>query len=152
MSWSYSGTPGSSALDEVRFLITDTVETKSYTLQDEEINYAITLYSASPPVIGQNFYAAAVCADIILGRLKGVSASKSVGDLSVDFGAGFKFFDSLAMKLRQRANLQRVTVYCGGLSLSEKAGQNALPDRPQPAFKIDGMNEPSRPDDSDLIP
>ncbi len=41
MSWTYSGNPTASALDEVRFLITDTDQTKPYTLSNEEINYAL---------------------------------------------------------------------------------------------------------------
>ena len=40
MSWTYSGDPSSSELDECRFLISDTDEA-SPILQDEEIKYII---------------------------------------------------------------------------------------------------------------
>lgn len=41
MSWSYSGNPDSSKLDECRFLLGDTNE-KQPIMQDEEIQYIIT--------------------------------------------------------------------------------------------------------------
>ena len=41
MSWSYSGNPQNSAIDECRFLIGDTNE-ESPIMQDEEIQYIIT--------------------------------------------------------------------------------------------------------------
>lgn len=140
MSWTYSGNPSASALAEVRFLIADTDSTKAWTLQDGEISYALGLYSANPPVIGQNFLAAAVCAETILAKLKAVPESKSVGDLSLTWGSQFKFYESQAYRLRQRAALQGVAVYCGGTSATEKASVNAEPDRVGTAVKIDGMN------------
>ena len=140
MAWTYSGNPAASALDEVRFLAADTDSTKAWTLADGEVNYAISLYSAAPPVIGQNFLAAAVCAETILGKFKAIPESKKVGDLSLTWGAQFKFYESLAYRLRQRAALQAVKPYIGGTSITEKAGIDADPDRVQPAAKIGGMD------------
>ena len=138
--WTYSGNPATSALDEVRFLTSDTDQTKAWTLLDGEINYAIGLHSATPPVIGQNFLAAAVCAETILGKFKSIPESKKVGDLSLTWGAQFKFYSDLAYRLRQRAALQSVKPYIGGTSIAEKAAINADPDRVQMAVKIDGMD------------
>lgn len=47
MSWSYSGNPANSELDALRFLIGDTNEDEPI-MQDEELEYLITEYGASP--------------------------------------------------------------------------------------------------------
>jgi hypothetical protein len=146
--WTYSGDPISSAKDEVRFLTGDTDVTKPWTLQDAEINYAVTLYSAAPPVIGQNFYAAWTCAKSILAKLKGVVASKSVGDLHIAYVNQLTLMQETVKSLANSANLQAVPVYLGGTSKAEKRAQNADADRVQPAFQVDGMDKVSTVNDS----
>lgn len=145
MSWTYSGNPTSSAKDEVRFLTADTDVTKPWRNQDEEIAYAISLYSSNPPVIGQNFYAAAICAESILAKLKATPlGSKRVGDLSIATAPStILFYEQTAYRLRQSASLQAVPTYVGGTSISEKEALDADPDRVQPAFKVDGMSNTS---------
>jgi hypothetical protein len=54
MTWTYSGDPGSSRLDHVRFLIGDTEE-KTLLISDEEIDFCLTENE-------KNDYWAAVCA------------------------------------------------------------------------------------------
>lgn len=142
MSWTYGGNPAASALAEVRFLISDTIQSKPWSLQDEEINYTIGLYSDSPPVIGRNFLAAAVCAESILASLKGSLSDKAVGDLRISANpTALAFFDQTAKRLRMQADLQGVVPWVGGTSVSEKAAADADPDRVQPAFKVNGMDK-----------
>jgi hypothetical protein len=139
--WSYSGDPSQSAKDEVRFLIRDTDRTKPWTLQDAEIQYNIKLYSANPPVIGQNLLAAAISCEQLLGRFFALPKSKKVGDLSLEFD--YKYLQSLAFTLRQRANLQGVKPYIGGVSKQEKSSVYSDPDRVGTAINIDGMSNPN---------
>jgi hypothetical protein len=77
MSWSYSGDPGASALDEVRFVIQDT-DSADQLLSDEELAYLITAYDGDP-------YAAAISAvTVLIGKASRVAEeSKKVGDLSL---------------------------------------------------------------------
>lgn len=76
MTWTYSGNPGASTLDEVRFLIQDT-NTNDQLLQDEELNYLITGY-------GDPYSAAVAAVSALIGRLASLqSESKKVGDLSL---------------------------------------------------------------------
>ena len=76
MTWTYSGNPGASTLDEVRFLIQDT-NTNDQLLQDEELNYLITSY-------GDPYSAAVAAVSALIGRLASLqSESKKVGDLSL---------------------------------------------------------------------
>lgn len=50
MSWSYSGNPKESPIDEVRFLVGDTNKNEPI-LQDEEIQYLIDEYGANANVL-----------------------------------------------------------------------------------------------------
>lgn len=81
MTWTYSGDPGASALDEVRFLIQDT-DTTDQLLSDEELAYLITAYSDA--------YGAAVAAVgvLIATASRVVEESKTVGDLSLSVKSG----------------------------------------------------------------
>jgi hypothetical protein len=138
MSWNYD--PILTSTDEVRFLTADVDPNAKWTLQNEEIDAMLGLYSASPSVIGGNFLAAAVCAEAILGKFKFLTASKRVGDLSVNYENQFQVYTDLAYRLRQRAALQAVKPYVGGTSAAEKRALDADADRVAPAVKVDGMS------------
>lgn len=81
MTWTYSGDPGASALDEVRFLIQDT-DTADQLLSDEELAYLIAAYDDA--------YGAAVAAVgiLIATASRVVEESKTVGDLSLSVKSG----------------------------------------------------------------
>lgn len=134
MGWTYTGDPTNSQVDEVRFLTGDTDRKKPWTLQDEEIQYAITTYPTNV------LLAAAICAESVLAKLKGTVADKRVGDLSITYNNNMLAeFGTRAYQLRQRATLKAVKPYAGGASKSEKQGQDQDPDRVAPAVKVDGM-------------
>ena len=139
MSWSYSGDPSSSPMDEVRFLTGDT-RSEEPILSNEEILYHIRMaYGSRPPATG-NFLAAAYAADLMAARSAGEVTSESVGDISVSYGERSKNFTDLASQLRRRATFASVGVYVGGMSVSDKRGNANDPDLPALAFQIDGMN------------
>lgn len=97
MSWSYSGNPGSSPRDEVRFLIGDSRETKQ-SLSDGEIDYLIEQAN------GNATSAAVEAALSTATRYAALSAtSKKVGDLSLssDYGATAARFEAVAARLRK---------------------------------------------------
>jgi len=81
MAFTYSGNPGSSTRDLVRFLITDTDST-SPMFQDAELDYLIGIW--------QEGYTAAIAAvRTLIGRESdGSSVSKKVGDLSLTTSQG----------------------------------------------------------------
>lgn len=91
MAWSYSGNPGASNLDEVRFLIADTDST-SQLLSNEEINYLLTAYGDA--------YAAAVASVVALiaKASRTVEESKKVGDLSLSLKTGARLQQWLTLK------------------------------------------------------
>lgn len=81
MTWSYSGDPGDSALDEIRFLIQDT-DTTDQLLSNEEITY---LYGA----YGDAYSAAVAAVGVLIAKASKVAEeSKTVGDLSLSVKSG----------------------------------------------------------------
>lgn len=91
MTWTYSGNPGASDRDEVRFLIQDT-DTNDQLLSNEEIDYLLTSY-VDP-------YSAAVAAIVsLIGKAaRSEEESKSVGDLSLSRKAGARLAQWEALK------------------------------------------------------
>jgi len=81
MTWTYSGNPGDSALDEIRFLIQDT-DTTDQLLSDEELTY---LYGA----YGDAYSAAVAAVGVLIATASRVQEeSKTVGDLSLSVKSG----------------------------------------------------------------
>lgn len=82
MTFTYSGNPGASALDEVRFLIQDT-DTNDQLLSNEEINYLLTSYN------GDAFSAAVAAVTSLIAQAARVQEeSKTVADLSLSIKSG----------------------------------------------------------------
>lgn len=102
MTWTYSGDPGSSTRDEVRFLIQDT-DTTDRLLSNEEINYLITAYGDP--------YSAAIAAvvSLIASAARSEEESKSVGDLSLSRKAGARLQQWEALKRHLEAERFRRT-------------------------------------------
>ena len=101
MTWTYSGNPGSSLLDEVRFLIQDT-DTNDQQLSNEELTYLITAY-------GDPYSAAVAAVSALIGRLASLSSeSKKVGDLSLTrvFGMQVAKYEAL-IKYLERERFRR---------------------------------------------
>jgi hypothetical protein len=95
MTWSYSGNPGASALDEIRFLIQDT-DTNDQLLSNEEITYLYNAY-------GEAYSAAVACVvALIANASRSAEESKKVGDLSltVKLGARLQQWEALLKYLQ----------------------------------------------------
>lgn len=81
MTWSYSGDPGASDLDRIRFLIQDT-DTTDQLFSNEELTYLNTTYGDA--------YSAAIAAvtTLIAKGSRVQEESKTVGDLSLSVKSG----------------------------------------------------------------
>lgn len=91
MAWTYSGNPGASDLDEVRFLIQDT-DITAQLLSNEELTYLIASY--------EDPYSAAVAAVVaLIGKAaRQEEESKKVGDLSLTRKAGARLSQWVTLK------------------------------------------------------
>lgn len=81
MTWSYSGNPGASDLDHIRFLIQDT-DTTDQLFSNEELTYLFNSYGDA--------YSAAIAAvtTLIAKGSRVQEESKTVGDLSLSVKSG----------------------------------------------------------------
>lgn len=91
MTWSYSGDPSDSALDEIRFLIGDT-DTNDQLLSNEEITYLYNSY-------GDAYAAAVACVVSLISKAsRSVEEAKTVGDLSLSRKYGARVDQWLILK------------------------------------------------------
>ena len=88
MSWSYSGNPKDSPIDEVRFLVGDTNKNEPI-LQDEEIQYLIDEYGANTNVL--RYYAFTHVATIFARGIK-----RTLGPQSEDPTKRLEYFQQQA--------------------------------------------------------
>lgn len=106
MSWTYSGNPQSSVLDECRFLISDT-NVNEPIMQDEEITYIITQNSTS--VNGLRYELFRQAATIFARQIK-----RSLGPQSEDPTARLKFYN-------EQMDFYKTKLNSAGLSVPQYA-------------------------------
>lgn len=102
MSWSYSGNPNDSKLDECRFILGDTNENEPI-MQDEEIQYIITQSGSNENKLRYELFKQATT---IFAR----DIKRSLGPQSEDPTSRLAFF-------REQANLYKTKLTSAGLSL-----------------------------------
>lgn len=100
MSYSYSGNPADSALDEIRFLVWDT-DPEDVMLSDEEINYAIAQWN---PIHGSNLYTASAVAEMIAARFAR-EVTVSADGVSIQMSELQQKYKTLAEDLRDQHKL-----------------------------------------------
>src|SRR5574343_147039 len=100
MTWTYSGDPSSSTLDEVRFLIGDT-DTNDQLLSDEEITYLIGV-NADQGTGYHNYLAASSACNAIAAKYAKMS-DKTVGSLSIRYSQKHSQYLALAQDLLKKA-------------------------------------------------
>lgn len=129
MSFTYSGNPGASDLDQVRYLIQDT--TSPGQQSDEEISWLLS-EEGSPR-------AAAVEACRTLARKYAKQpGSRSIGDVTVTYADLSKTYIALADQIAARAARSSVPIpYLGGLSQGDKDANDANGDHVKRAFPSD---------------
>jgi len=128
--WHYSGNPGDSNIDTIRFFaqLTDTNDQR---LSDEELTFICTKEDT-------NIGAAARCCEVL--------SVKYAAEIDVSVGASGEFklkasqlssqFSAMAVALRKEAS-KHASPWSAGISVSEKEAQEERTDRVEPAFTRD---------------
>lgn len=131
MTWTYSGNPASSTLDEVRFLSGDTLTTDQL-VTNEEIAWALTKFT-NPQI------AAAACCRSIAAKFARQCDTKNAS-LSISASQRATAFLDLAKKLDplglSDSSPGEPYPYFGGLSHAEKDTLSQDVDAVQPSFKL----------------
>lgn len=125
MAWTYSGNPGASNNDAVRFRLGDTDLTRPL-LSDEEIAYLLT--STSNSIL----QAAALGARQLAARF-GRMPNVSIDGFNVDYAAMARQFNDLAdgLENEDKRSGDGVLGYAGGISNADIALVAADTDRPR---------------------
>lgn len=136
MAWTYTAVPFTASTqgkrDTVRFLVGDT-DTTDQQLQDSEVD---GLISAEVDV-----YLAALAACGVLSARYSRRASKSVGNLSIQYSNISKQYAELRASIeRQALRHNAPTPYAGGISQSDMEGDQGDDDLVQPNFTV-GMDD-----------
>lgn len=125
MAWSYSGNPGSSLKDEVRFLLQDTDDCEQL-MSDGEIEYLLASEGSA-----------------LKGAIRGIEilmtkyatwTDEKVGQVSVSFSQRVENLGKVLEQLRRRLGLRGAVPYAGGISVADKQSQEADGDRVSPSF------------------
>lgn len=125
MSFTYSGDPSTSDLDQVRFLIQDT-DTNDQLLQNEEIQF----------LIDENGVATASwkAAETIAAKFARFT-DRTIGDFSEDLSQRVEQYNKIAKELKRRASLKTARPFAGGISITDKENVDADTDRVKPVFE-----------------
>jgi hypothetical protein len=127
MSWTYSGNPGYSAKDQVRFLIGDTIQSDPI-LQDGEVDWLLSQYNNVP------INAAIRACEAIISKFSRL-ADESVGQVKISFSQRCEGYRKTQVMLRNRLATEGAIPYAGGISISDKQAQVQNTDRVKPDFK-----------------
>lgn len=128
MSWTYSGNPSKSDLDQVRFLVQDT-NAKDKLLNNEEIEFLLELE-------GSPLKASVKAAETISATFARL-CDEAVGQVKVSFSQKFDHYKSLAATLKASSGVKLAMPFAGGLEESQKDVQEEDENRVQPIFTRD---------------
>jgi hypothetical protein len=144
MAWSYDNTAlATSDKDAVRLIIGDT-DTNDQLLQNEEINYYITLHGSVTRAASES--ARAVAAKYARAM------SRSIGGLQADFSAKYRQYLELADNLDRNEQVSPVSPFLAGYLKSQHEVQDANTDR-IPIFGRMGVTDnPRYSADNEYIP
>ena len=129
--FTYTGDPANSSRDAVRFLIGDTDSAKKI-FTDGEIDWTLSEEA--------NVYLAAATASKAAAAHFATLVSMAVGDLRYSYGDRQKHYLDLAIKLETRGKEKSGGLYVGGISRSDKTGEEEDTDRVAP-FATIGMDD-----------
>lgn len=124
--WNYSGNPGFSAKDQVRYLIGDTIASKPL-LNDAEIEWVLTQYQFTP------MNAAIRCCEAIVAKFSR-QADESVGQVKITFSQKAEAYRKLITDLRNRLAMEGAVPYSGGISKSDIQANDQNSNRVRPDF------------------
>lgn len=125
--WTYSGNPGYSAKDQVRFLIGDT-DKKNPLLEDGEIEWVLSQYQNTP------INAAIRCCETVISKFSRL-ADETVGRVSISYSQKAKGYFATLNMLRSRLAMEDAAPFAGGISKSQKLTNDMNTDRVVPDFK-----------------
>ena len=127
MAWTYSGNPGDSAKDLVRFLIGDT-DNCDQLLQDGEIEWLLSQYNE----VGAMNAAIRGC-EVIAAKFSRM-CDEAVGAVKITYSQKAKAYRDMRDDLTNRLATEDMQPFAGGISISQVKQVNQNTDRVRPDF------------------
>jgi hypothetical protein len=127
VTFSYSGNPANSDVDQLRFLMGDTNKDAPY-FTDEEIAYLVATN-------GDILTAAMRGVEGIMAQLSG-AVDESVGSVSIQFSKKNEGYQKLWDRLNVRLAMEGAVPYAGGISRTDKKQVACDPDREPTQFTV----------------
>lgn len=124
--WTYSGNPGFSAKDQVRFLIGDT-DPDDPQLYDGEIEWTLSQYNNAP------LNAAVRAVESVMTKYSR-QVDENVGQVKIFFSQRLKAYQQTQNILLQRLAREDAIPYAGGIYVSDKQTQDMNTNRVRPDF------------------
>lgn len=124
MSWTYSGDPTSSKVDECRFLVGDTIKDEPI-MQDEEIQYLVDLYGHNEDALMYNLFSRA--ATLFARDIK-----RSLGPQSEDPTDRLEFFNDKAKSYKAKLNARGLSAPRYAYPKVFRKGMDSNPTWPMP--------------------
>jgi hypothetical protein len=128
MSYTYSGNPQASLIDEVHYRLGNVVQSDPFAT-DEEVLFALREWK------NNTYLAAASLAETKAYEFGSRPISVKRGDRTTTWGDRMQMFLMLAKTLRMQAAQKDASVYAGGLSEAEKTAARRDLDLVQPYAK-----------------
>lgn len=135
MASTYSGNPGASIKDQLRFLVGDTGAAVPMQLTDEEIDWQ---YSRTVPSVG-------MAAIALVRRLIALNRSlvdQTVGDISISYSQRLAALRATLAELIADPTLGSLSIKVGGTKVEEIIAQNADVNAVQPPVKRNQFTMP----------
>lgn len=125
-TYTYTGDPSASTVEEIRYKIGDTGADGDWFLSDEEINYT---YSKNPGVLS----ASMACVNAILAKVARYR-EEVTGDVVVKWQHVYANYTKLKGELYRESCLESTGIFAGGITVSGKAEVDNDTDRVDPMF------------------
>jgi hypothetical protein len=130
MSWTYSGNPNSSKIDETHFRLGD-VNPSMPLATDEECAFALEEHR------GNTYLAAAMLAENKALEFLYRPTTVKKGDRTTSYADQAQAFLTLARQLRNNASMRTTTLYAGGQDVGEKDANRRDTSLVQPFARAD---------------
>ena len=135
-TWTYSGNPGNSGVDQVRFLIGDT-KRETPMMLDGEIAWVLGEYNHNP------LMAALRCCEVLIANSASM-VDQSVGPASISLSQRIRNINDYVLPtLRRRVALEYAKPYAGGQSIVDKNANTSDQDLVQSQFDRRIFDPPS---------
>lgn len=135
MTWTYTGNPSATEIDQVRFIVGQLSSEDPILLKDEEISWSLDQFGT--------WGGAVSCAHSLANQYAAKARREAVGQLAITWGNRAEEYREAAKAIRRQAGQSNTALpYLGGLLEADKKADRNNTAQVQPAFTRDRDDNP----------